>query len=164
MIDRFMDKVSPEPTSGCWLWTATCDSGGYGSFSISSRVMRGAHRVSFEIFKGPISEGMQIDHLCRVHCCVNPDHLEQVTQLENQRRMPDSVRATITERAVLAKTSKLFCKRGHAFDITNTYMAKGRRACRTCARYRDKLRGSGALRVKLSSVDYDRKKLAIQKQ
>lgn len=86
-VDRFMSHVSPEPNSGCWLWTASGGSGGYGSFSIGrARANLMAHRVSYEMFRGPIPEGLHIDHLCRVRCCVNPAHLEPVTPRENVNR------------------------------------------------------------------------------
>lgn len=76
----------PEPNSGCWLWIGSeRESGGYG-FIVRNGRSTAAHRVSYEMAKGPIPEGLVIDHLCRVHCCVNPDHLEAVTQLVNVRR------------------------------------------------------------------------------
>lgn len=80
----------------CWIWTgATTVAGerGYGYYR-----KRAAHRVFFEEARGPVPEGMQLDHLCRVRLCVNPDHLEVVTLLENVRR---SRRAKLTyEQAV----------------------------------------------------------------
>lgn len=87
-LERFMDRVSPEPNSGCWLWTGAMITLGYGTFSPSQK--RGeytySHRYSYETFVGPIPDGMVIDHLCRVRCCVNPKHLEVVTRGENVRR------------------------------------------------------------------------------
>ena len=70
---------------GCWLWTSTLDSNGYGVFSMAN-VKQRAHRMSYELVHGPIAEGMQLDHLCRVRHCLNPEHLEAVTQAENVRR------------------------------------------------------------------------------
>jgi len=80
--ERFFDKVSPEPNSGCWLWDATGDEKGYGFLKIGNRHHR-AHRVSYQLHKGPIPKGMVVDHLCSVRCCVNPDHLEAVSHREN---------------------------------------------------------------------------------
>lgn len=83
--DRLMRHVD---TSGdCWLWTAYCDDKGYGwtTFGLERRTTA-AHRAVYEAFVGPIPEGLHIDHLCRTPRCVNPAHLEPVTQAENNRR------------------------------------------------------------------------------
>lgn len=78
---RFMAKVIPVPESGCWIWEGSLCRG-YGSVCIDGKAYR-AHRVSYQMHKGEIPEGLTIDHLCRVRCCVNPDHLEAVTNKEN---------------------------------------------------------------------------------
>ena len=83
ITERFMDKISPEPNSGCWLWDAAQTSAGYGVMTIDSKQYY-AHRLSYENFKGPIPLGLQIDHLCRVPCCVNPDHLDIVTRRKHE--------------------------------------------------------------------------------
>jgi HNH endonuclease len=72
--DRFMEKVIPEPNSGCWLWTAGCNNKGYGDFDVGVREVS-AHRFSYELFKGPIPKGMFVCHKCDVPSCVNPEHL-----------------------------------------------------------------------------------------
>lgn len=77
-----MDKVSPEPNTGCWLWLAGVNRSGYGHFSVKS-VSKLAHRAAYELFVGKIPRGLGLDHLCRVRSCVNPAHLEPVTQKEN---------------------------------------------------------------------------------
>lgn len=83
--ERFWVKV--EKTSSCWIWTGSRNGRGYGLFGASSggAPVR-AHRFSYELRFGPIPEGMQLDHLCEVKACVNPDHLEPVTNEENSRR------------------------------------------------------------------------------
>ncbi len=87
--ERMMKNVSIEPNSGCWLWVGTVDLNGYARFA---EVIRGkhynriAHRAIYTALIGPIPEGLQLDHLCRVRCCVNPQHLEPVTLQENLRR------------------------------------------------------------------------------
>lgn len=81
---RFWMKV--EFTDTCWLRTAMNDKAGYGSFNHTWDRKVPAHRYAYEFCVGPIPEGLQIDHLCRVHNCVNPDHLEPVTARENVRR------------------------------------------------------------------------------
>lgn len=88
-LQRFMDFVMPVPECGCWLWTGG-DSGagrggGYGRFTIRGRSVA-AHRWAYAAFVGRLRRGAQVDHKCRLRCCVNPDHLEQVSHRENQRR------------------------------------------------------------------------------
>ena len=124
VIDRFLEKV--ETTESCWLWRGFVDPGGYGHIWYSGRPWR-AHRVAYELYVGPIPEGLQLDHLCRVRHCVNPAHLEPVTFQENIRRSPIAI-----NRIHAAKTH---CIRGHEFTPENTRLnSKGYRACRTCKR------------------------------
>lgn len=82
-VIRFESKFERGP--GCWLWKASKLDGGYGSFHAIDRT-RGAHRVAYELYVGPIPPGFQLDHLCRKPACVNPAHLEPVTISENVRR------------------------------------------------------------------------------
>lgn len=101
---------SPEPTTGCWLWMGRREKKGYGSLHSNGTSYK-AHRVSYELVKGPIPAGLEIDHLCRVRCCVNPDHLEAVTHRENIRRavMPGKAPTTICP-AGHAKEPRKICK------------------------------------------------------
>ena len=85
MLARFVPKYIPEPNSGCWLWVAMLGSGGYGRFKVGNKNVY-AHRLSYEHHVGAIPEGLDLDHLCRTRCCVNPTHLEPVTRKENIRR------------------------------------------------------------------------------
>lgn len=81
---RFWDKV--ETGEGCWLWTAATFPSGYGALSNWPGNPVLAHRVSWEIHHGPIPDDLTIDHLCHTRRCVNPEHLEPVTRVENSRR------------------------------------------------------------------------------
>lgn len=83
-LRRFLSWVSVAD-SGCWLWTGTVMSSGYGGLSWFSRSAL-AHRIAYDLFVGPIPNGLTIDHRCRVKLCVNPEHLEPVTNAENVRR------------------------------------------------------------------------------
>lgn len=96
--ERFWSKVAipRDVLTGCWEWRGALHSAGYGQVSIKNRPHY-AHRVAFEWVKGPVPSGMALDHLCRVRHCVNPTHLEPVTDAENSRR---GARAKLTLAAV----------------------------------------------------------------
>lgn len=112
----------------CWIWTgALAGLGSYGTFSwvckcSNGRHQRGAHVIAFFLWKGPFPTGKPIpDHLCKVHECCNPDHLEAVTHKENSKRSISG--------------SKTQCKHGHPFDVKNTYInTRGQRECKECRR------------------------------
>lgn len=78
-----------DPETGCHLWTGSRDRKGYGHLMHDGR-LRPAHRVAWELVNGPVPEGLELDHVhargCRYKTCVNLDHLEPVTGLENMRR------------------------------------------------------------------------------
>lgn len=117
----------PVSDSECWQWIGA--KGEYGKIWVQE-LGRGypVHRVMWELFRGTIPEGYQIDHLCRNTRCCNPSHLEPVTHKENVRRgqSPWSSRHRDTQ-----------CFRGHAFDQANTHIRpNGTRHCRACERYR----------------------------
>lgn len=119
---RILSTVEMCPTSGCWLWPT--DEKGYGYSWDGKKKMR-AHRMSYEVFRGPIPTGLPLDHLCRVTCCVNPYHLQAVTIRENTMR-------GIGPAAWNA--AKTHCKNGHPFSPENTHVDRlGKRVCRTCA-------------------------------
>lgn len=136
--DNFADYLEPRIerrvagfSSPCWLWRLTTDRKGYVRWRLPSQFARGKgtlalHRVSYEQFVGPIPDGLVIDHLCRNRACLNPQHLEPVTALENARRGVGNQWANVTE-----------CKHGHPLNDENTVIRPdGRRRCLTCRRAR----------------------------
>lgn len=130
---RFWDKVIPEPNSGCWLWIGGTTTAGYGMTTVSTNRIGFAHRFAYESLVGPISDGLQVDHLCRTRCCVNPAHMEPVTHRENTLR-------GVGFAAVNA--AKVSCPKGHPYDEQNTYQVTTKkgpsRRCRQCNRDRAK--------------------------
>ena len=132
--ERFLVKV--RKTESCWLWTGPVF-GGYGQFQPCVTGMNRscfAHRFSYELFIGPIPEGLVLDHLCRVRLCVNPVHLEPVTQSENMLRAQP-----LTWNYYATREQ---CKNGHVYTEENTLIDKtyGYRRCRTCNRDRARIR------------------------
>jgi hypothetical protein len=99
---RFMEKV--EKTSSCWEWTAGKDPYGYGRFYDGKHV--GAHRVAWELFKGPIPQGLCVLHHCDNPSCVNPDHLFLGTRVDNARDRDRKNRTSRGERNGKAKLTK----------------------------------------------------------
>jgi len=92
-VSYFLSAISPEPNSGCWLWTGSCEEKGYGRLHKPDRKGHlSAHRFAYQTFVGPIPDGHHLDHKCRVRCCVNPEHLEPVTPAENSRRSAEHYR------------------------------------------------------------------------
>lgn len=132
MLDRFEAKFVPEPNTGCWLWVGALSSG-YGKLAAgkgsSGARMQYAHRLSYEHFVGEIPGDMRIDHRCRNRSCVNPDHMEPVTNKVN------ILRGTSPTADNAAKTH---CDSGHEFTADNTYVRPdgGGRQCRECRRAR----------------------------
>jgi hypothetical protein len=115
----------------CWVWQRSVNKNGYAKFSVAkgqglAKFVQG-HRYSYELFHGPIPPGLVIDHLCRNHSCVRPQHLEAVTTAVN------------LERGIQANRAKTHCPKGHEYTRANTYHRKpgkaGRtgRNCRACA-------------------------------
>jgi hypothetical protein len=134
-IARLESKYTPEPNSGCWLWTASADQKGYGFFWLNGKLRR-AHAAAYELLVGQIPLGLELDHLCSVRCCVNPDHLEPVTHRENIKRGR-------TGEAIAARNrEKTHCPKGHPYSGDNLYAWRGKRLCKTCrnAGNRDLLR------------------------
>lgn len=124
-IERKIERAD----SGCWEWRGARCGTGYGNLNVNGR-MRQAHRVVYEMVRGPIPDGLHLDHLCRNRGCVNPDHLDLVSSRENTLRSPVAL-AAINAR-------KTHCPNGHPYDDANTYFWKTKtglkRHCRICNR------------------------------
>ena len=120
----FLQRIHIDPNTECWIWQGVPNSTGYGP-----------HRRVYELMVGPIAEGLDLDHRCRIRLCLNPEHLHPMTRSENlsiglmahqPKGGPALVNALITH-----------CKRGHAFTPENTYLSPdNRRICRECQRIR----------------------------
>lgn len=137
--ERFESKIR-RTDGGCWEWSGGhFQATGYAIFNIpSERDGRWrptvAHRVSYELFVGPIPDGLHVDHLCRNRGCVRPDHLEPVTQQENMHRGQAPSAISYRENR---------CQRGHEYTPENTIIKPsqpGKRECRECTRARDRVR------------------------
>ena len=114
----------PEPNTGCVLWLGSLLHNGYGQLYAPETKERRAHRVAYELAKGPIPTGLHLDHKCRVRSCVNPEHLEPVTSRVN----------TLRGQGVTAENARRTrCKNGHPLDGDNLHIdRKGARRCRRC--------------------------------
>ena len=138
VLERFMVKVDKHADgcaccpleTGCWVWIASLSAKGYGRFGLLGR-NRLAYNVAYELFVGPIPDGLTLDHLCRNRACVNPDHLEAVPMRTNLERgmWP-------------ANRHKTHCRSGHPLPSS--------RKCLVCQRaynaaYRQRLREAGLI-------------------
>jgi hypothetical protein len=140
--NRFWSKVDREGPEGihyetkkclgpCWVWTGAKTANGYGQFYLGQNLERDrkaslqtyAHRYAYEITIGPIPKP-QLDHLCRNRLCVNPAHLEPVTNIEN------------VQRGAIARPKRTHCAKGHELTEDNVYVhgTRGTRQCKECVR------------------------------
>lgn len=130
-------------TNGCWEWLGSKGPLGYGQFSIKNRGVR-AHRAIWELVGHTFNPLKCLDHLCRNPSCVNPDHLEEVTHLENVRR------GEVSKVQKARHARRTHCKHGHEFNEQNTYQDRLGRSCRACKA--DWARRDRARRAELEKV------------
>ena len=123
VAEAFEVRVMPCPNTGCWLWAGSINDKGYASLWDGKKNIR-AHRFSFEMAGGVLVAGLVLDHKCRNRGCVNPVHLEQVTNKENILR---------GESPYAKKHRSPTCMKGHQLAGENLYTSKeGHRFCRAC--------------------------------
>lgn len=119
--DSGVFKIVNGVLSECWAWTAGKSNKGYAYFSVNGKAKQ-AYKIAYEWEKGSVPDGLHLDHLCRTHECVRPDHLEPVTQRENTLR---------GETIFAAHAKKTTCSKGHPYDSKTP---KGGRYCSICQR------------------------------
>ncbi len=120
---KFWERV--KVTGECWLWIGAENGTGYGAFHATKKLQL-AHRVAFATLVRFPDDTKVIDHLCRNKLCVNPQHLDEVPQIENVRR----------GNAGKAQRERTHCPKGHPYNEENTYRApkNGKRQCKECRR------------------------------
>ncbi len=127
-----VDKAGPIPLhrpdlGPCWLWTGFVDPDGYGRIAYGKRGQAAhAHNIGYLLLRGPIDDGLEFDHLCKIRRCVNPWHGERTTHPANVLR---------GESFSAVNARKTHCAQGHPYDEANTYhRTRGGRDCRQCRR------------------------------
>lgn len=133
VIERLRSRIEID-RNGCWIWTGALYPTGYGHIAWADRpnhmVHRSTHRTMWLALKGPIPEGRDLDHLCRVRACCNPDHLEPVTRQTNLLR---------GETIPAARAAVTSCPQGHEYTEENTLLSKaGQRQCKECTYERNR--------------------------
>ena len=121
-LARYFHPRINKVEGGCWLWVGPVAGGGYGRVYTNNGYYT-AHRLSYVEHRGQIPDGLVVDHLCRVPACVNPSHLEPVTQGENVRRGLNPI---------ARNPWFAHCPNGHPYGGDNLYSHRGHRHCRAC--------------------------------
>jgi hypothetical protein len=128
-LDWLFNNCQPVPFSGCWIWMKSIGTNGYGKTWHNNKTAL-AHRVAWIITEGEISNELELDHLCRVRSCINPQHLEPVTPKENLSRSP----LIGLRGAPVHHRNKTHCPKGHPYSGENLYLSpkSGGRVCKIC--------------------------------
>lgn len=125
-LERFWKKAPVRPDNDCWNWIASKDKDGYGYFKGSGCVK--AHRYSLQLKLGrPIGKGLKALHTCDNPSCVNPSHLYEGTQVQNE--------ADKISRGRHRNQQKTHCPKGHEYNAENSYTRPDKphwRNCRKC--------------------------------
>lgn len=132
--DRLIRLIEFEPMSGCWLWSGSVSRDGYGKVTWENTQGRLAHRVIYALAGNELIAGLELDHKCRTRCCVNPDHLRQITHAENVRLTSGN-----------GNQFKTHCPKGHPYEGDNLVVypkptGTMGRLCRTCRNLAAKIR------------------------
>lgn len=128
-IHSILEKVQPITESGCWVSDLVPQRDGYCMVAFRGKKLM-LHRVIYEQLKATIPDGYELDHICRVRCCVNPDHLEVVTPRENTLR---------SKNPAAIGAARETCIYGHIFDgVEKQKNGLPRRKCSVCMRARYK--------------------------
>jgi hypothetical protein len=128
---KFWSRV--DASGDCWEWTGSKLPTGYGRFSLRKSHAPYAHRVVWHVLIGPLDPDTEIDHRCFNTSCVNPDHLEPVTRIENLRRARWS--------GGKMRAARTHCPKGHPYDEENTSWTRDRRRqCKACGRLKAKVK------------------------
>ena len=133
LAERLLRRVKVD-ANGCWIWQGRLSARGYASIRVDRSWSTSAHRASYFLAHGYVENNLDIDHLCRVTSCVNPDHLEAVTHRENILR-GDTFAAR--------HAAKTHCPKGHPLSKNNLVeydLKKGMRKCKTCTYARNESR------------------------
>lgn len=125
-----------EVTGFCWLWTGETNGEGYGRLQFQGK-RGGAHRIVYELLVGDIPEGLQLDHLCRVRNCVNPDHVEPATFKTNQERKKAKWAKPKPPTTESLRKQRGECRKGHQLatvGVLRSTRTDGtiREQCRAC--------------------------------
>ena len=141
--ERVMRRVQKDAETDCWVYTGTKIYSGYGKISWrqgGKKVDALVHRIIYEIHKGPIPKGLEIDHLCRNRACCNPEHLEVVTHRLNIQRGNNV-------------TNRTHCSAGHPYKGKNLAVDnRGHRYCRECHRVHSSRYYNANLRNRKQSI------------
>lgn len=132
--NRFWTKIQIDEDSGCWVWMASRFENGYGGFKFNGKTSK-AHRVSYSQLIEFIPDGLVVRHKCDFKPCVNPNHLELGTQLDN---INDSI-----ERGRNNYRKRVRCPRNHLLinpNIIPSHKKLGRRGCLACDRAKSNVR------------------------
>lgn len=138
--DKFWERAEVKDCgyiSLCWIWRKRLNNSGYGGFKMNG-VSTTAHRWAFIAINGEIESNLVIDHLCRNRACVNPSHLQAVTQKQNLSTAIGLGEKGMVYLAELNKQrqAKTHCPHGHPYDEQNTYLEERgtfrSKHCKTC--------------------------------